>query len=468
MRALLTVQKEKDALAAEAEQARLLRVQMCGYLLESGLAASKLPAPALERVRKQFAGKVFEPAELTAAIDDARALVSELTGGATVAGVGHVREMYDSRDQLQAAVDDLFEVQRDDAVKNVHVARLSGIRELYHMLTGDFDFHGGVYPERARFQATTATFTGLVKNAMNKALIEHWNRLGAAGYDWWSDVVHTEHFDTLNQITWMIFGTVGALPAIAEGAEYGELKIGDSPETTSFNKYGGYVGITLEALDRDNTRKLKAIPRELAASAIRKISSLVAAVFTDASGVGQNLADGGALFNSTATTTAGGHLNLLTTALSASQWDVVSAAVYNQPMLVANEASYYGTGSKMAINPRYLLVPRALELTAKKILYPGWENAANIHSENMQKGAMGDVKVVPEWTDANDWAAVCDPSLVPGICVGERFGLKPEIFVAGDELSPAVFMNDESRIKVRHFIAVGVADFRPLHKSNVA
>ncbi len=45
--------------------------------------------------------------------------------------------------------------------------------------------------------------------------------------------------------------------------------------------------------------------------------------------------------------------------------------------------------------------------------------------------------------------------------------LVPEIFVAGNETDPAVFMNDESRIKVRHFIAVGVCDFRPLHKENV-
>ena len=57
---------------------------------------------------------------------------------------------------------------------------------------------------------------------------------------------------------------------------------------------------------------------------------------------------------------------------------------------------------------------------------------------------------------------------VPGIVVCERFGVVPEIFIAGDELSPAVFMNDEHRIKVRHFVAVLVQDFRPLHKSNVA
>ena len=85
----------------------------------------------------------------------------------------------------------------------------------------------------------------------------------------------------------------------------------------------------------------------------------------------------------------------------------------------------------------------------------------------LQRGEQGDVVTVPEWTDATDWAAVVDPRLVPGIVVCERFGLLPQVFIAGDELSPAVFMNDEHRIKVRHFVAILVQDFRPLHKSNV-
>jgi hypothetical protein len=44
----------------------------------------------------------------------------------------------------------------------------------------------------------------------------------------------------------------------------------------------------------------------------------------------------------------------------------------------------------------------------------------------------------------------------------------PEIFIAGGDYSPAVFTNDEHRLKVRHFLAVWVNDFRPLYKSNVA
>jgi hypothetical protein len=361
------------------------------------------------------------------AIDDARQLVSDLTGGATVSGPG---------------------------------------RELYLMLTGDDNLHGGYYPQHARL-ATTADFTGLVKNALNKIVAESWAELGRAGYEWWKPIVTVEHCGSLNDVTGILVGTVGDLPAVAEGAEYTELAVGDSPEVGSFTKYGGYIPLTLELIDRDETRKLRAYPRQLANSGLRKVSSQIAAIFTANNGVGPTLADTGALFNATAVTTKGGHLNLGTTALAAAEWDVVQTKVYNQPMLTKADVGYYGVGPKMAINPRYMLVPRVLELTGKKILYPQLENAAQINSENQQRGHAGDVITVPEWTDATDWAAACDPRVAPAIYVGERFGLMPEIFIAGGGLAPAVFTNDEHRMKVRHFLAIWVNDFRALHKSNV-
>jgi len=466
VKSLLTVQQEREALAKEAEEARKVRAQMCAYLLESGLAAAKLPRPMAEHVHKQFENRVFDAAELDQAIQDARALVSNLLGGSVVQGP-RVSGVFNTEDQLQAAVDDMLSAPRDPGKESVKVHRLSGIKELYLMLTGDRGFYGGYYPDRVQL-ATTTTMSGLVTNALNKIVAQQWIELGAAGYDWWMRITTQEHMETLNTVTGVLVGTVGTLPAISEGAEYTELKIGDSPETATFAKYGGYIPLTLELIDRDNTRKLAMYPREMAKAALRRISGLVAAVFTDNSGIGPTMADSGALFNATAVTSGGGHANLLTTALSASEWEVVCNAVYSQPMLVSDETGYIGVGPALAIDPKYCVVPRELRLTAMKILYPEWENTAQIYSENLQRGQAGDVVVVPEWTDANNWAAVVDPRLVPGIVVCERFGLQPEIFVAGDELSPAVFMNDEHRIKVRHFVAVLVQDYRPLHKSNVA
>ena len=451
--------------AVQTDQIQQARLQVCTYLLDSALAAARLPAPAAEHLRAQFAGRVFTQVELQSAIDGLRQLAADLQGGTAVHGP-RLSGMFTSEDQLQAAVDDLLGAPRAQGSENLRAARLSGIRELYMLLTGDRELYGGYYADRVQL-ATTANFTGLVRNAMNKVIARQWDELGRAGYDWWQRITAQEHFESLNQVTGVLVGTVGVLPSVAEGGEYTELKVGDTYETASFTKYGGYIPLTLELIDRDDTRKLSLYPRELAKAGLRRISALVAAVFSDSSGVGPTLADGGALFNATAVTTAGGHANLRTAALSSTEWENVAGAVYAQPMLVAQESGYYGSGAPMAIEPRFLLAPRQLKLTAMQILYPEWQNAANIHSENLQRGVLGDVVVVPEWTDASDWAAVVDPRLVPGIVVCERFGLLPEVFIAGDELSPAVFMNDEHRIKVRHFIAILVQDFRALHKSNV-
>jgi len=211
---------------------------MSRYLLDSALAASCLPTAMQTHVRAAFTGRVFEPADLQTAIEEARGLVAKLTAPAVVSGPGAVSHMFSSEDRLQAAVDDLFGAPRIDALANVRVARLSGIRELYLMLTGDHDLHGGFFPGRVQL-ASTSDFSGLVKNAMNKVVLDQWEKLGKAGYDWWARVAQVEHFNTLNSITGILVGTVGALPTVAEGAAYTELTVGDSPETASFVKYGG-------------------------------------------------------------------------------------------------------------------------------------------------------------------------------------------------------------------------------------
>jgi hypothetical protein len=452
--------------AALAQEARAVRQQMCRYLLDSALDAANLPKPAAARVRKQFADTVFDGAELDQAIEDARGLVSELTGASVVNGPGRITGMVTSEERLQTAVDDLFGVPRSAAQKGLSVARLSGIRELYLGLTGDMDMHGGYFPNRAQL-ATTADFTGLVKNALNKLVVNTWDALGRAGYDWWQQVSVVEHFNTLNDITGTLVGTVGDLPTVAEGDPYTELVVGDSPETASFVKYGGYIPLTLELIDRDETRKLRAYARELASAGLRKISRLVSEIFTVNLGVGPTMADGGALFNPTAATAAGGHANLRPGNLSADEWDAVCTAVYNQPMLVKNAATHYGTGPKMAVNPKFMLIPRAKQKVAFQILQGEFVRELDYVYDNVLKGT-GVPLVVPEWTDPDCWAAACDPVIAPAIYVGERFGVLPEIYVAGDELSPAVFMNDEHRLKVRHYLAVWVNDFRPLHKNNVA
>jgi hypothetical protein len=307
----------------------------------------------------------------------------------------------------------------------------------------------------------------MVKNALNKIVVNTWDTLGKAGYTWWDAITAKQHFNRLQQITGILVGTVGSLPVVAEGGEYTELAVGDNPETASFVKYGGYIPLTLELIDRDDTEKLAVYPRELASAGMRKISALVAAIFTANSAVGPTMADGGALFNNTAVTTAGGHANLGTSALAEATLETAKQTIYQQPMLVKQATGYVGIGPQQAVDGRYLLVPRPLQLTAMKLVYPTLQNASSIYSQNQQMGAPGDVVTVPDWTDTNDWALVADPLIAPSIYIADRFGLIPQIFIANEDQSPAVFMNDECRMKIRHFLAVWVNDYRPLYKANV-
>ncbi len=154
--------------------------------------------------------------------------------------------------------------------------------------------------------------------------------------------------------------------------------MGDSPETASFTKYGGYIPLTLELIDRDDTRKLKAYAAELGNASRRKISALVADVFLSNTNVGPTMADGGALFNNTAVTAATGHANLLTTALGTdyTQWNAVALAMYNQPMLIKHAVGYYGTGAKMGIWPKFCIVPPALKAQADALFVPRWASAS--------------------------------------------------------------------------------------------
>jgi len=453
-------------LQEQLSEMRAMRSEMSAFLLEGALANTRLPVGMQQRIRNQFQDRTFAPAELKTALREAHTLLGEFEGAKSVQGPARIEGMVEPGERLQAAVDDLFGAPREKRMASASVPRLSGIRELYLNLTGDYDMHGGYFPERAQL-ATTSDFSGLVKNSLNKLVTNTWEDLGKAGYDWWKDVTVQEHFTSLHEITGTLIGTVGDLPSIAEGGPYTELQVGDSAETASFVKYGGYIPLTLELIDRDETRKLRSYARELASAGMRKISKLVAEIFTANSGTGPYLADGSLLFNNTPVITAGGHANLNTLALNHTNWDLVSSNVYNQPMLVKEAISFYGTGPRMAVNPKFILVGRSLQKAAMEICTGSLVRETDYVYDNVLKGSAVPV-VVPEWTDANDWAAACDPRVAPAIFVGERFGLAPEIFIAGDELSPAVFSNDEHRLKVRHYLAVWVNDFRPLFKCNVA
>jgi hypothetical protein len=286
---------------------------------------------------------------------------------------------------------------------------------------------------------------------------------------WWRPVVVEEDFQSMQAIKWTILGGVGELPTVAEGAAYNELTWDDSAESGTFVKKGGYLGLTLEAIDKDETGRIRGAPRALAQAAWLTLSKSIAGIFTQSSGVGPTLSDTKALFHTD-------HANLGTTALSISSWNAARLAMRKQTELNSGERLGALT------TPKFLLVPPDLEMTGLQVLAtesdysytlsngqaaPVNPNAQGNSFDERLNVARQRVIVVDLWTDSNDWAALADPRLYPTIGVGYRYGRVPEVFSVASPTAGLMFSNDTLPVKVRFIFAVAPIDYRGMYKANV-
>ncbi len=486
------------------------RVADSQHTLDTLLAASGLTAKAKEVIRKQYAGRAFEAVALQATIEDQRSILIDIDEEGKVTGharpritVGRVTEadrfslaflrLMAGSTKFDQVVGDLNKVdakgrpvfkalQEAGQLRAIeawvadgkpNLPRARRLSEWYYDFADDdgisVDVFAGKFGRRAlEANLTTTTMASIVKNSVNLLL--------AASYSvrqkWWEPIVFEEDVDTIDQATLVrVFG-ITTLPIVSEGGAYTELSMPDEEETASFFKRGGYVGVTLETFLRDKLNQLRQIPDKLANAWYNSLSARVAAVFTTNSATGPVLSDSGALYNNTAATSAGGHANLLTTALSHAAWDAVVTAMLKQTDQPLGAGERLGMENK----PGYMLVPVNLRNTALEIrnsqYVPGSGNlTTNQYKEDFE------VVVVPTWTDATDWAALAMPSgMSPIHLIYVRGRRTPELFTADTEEGGAMFTNDTLRFKARQFAAefsatypvAPVADWRSLHKNNVA
>jgi hypothetical protein len=388
---------------------------------------------------------------------------SQANGGPRIYG------MLDSRDQIEAAYMQLMGLPTSGPVH-----RLSGIRELYLLLTGDREFRGQInldlVPEQLAYSNTganadTTTMAELTRNVMNKALVAQLELLDE--YNWWKMIARIDHFNSLQQVSWVRYGGIGyssgvGLPTVAEKGEYQQLYWEDKRTTADWAKYGGYLPLSLEMIDRDDLQGWRDVPRQLATAEAVTISYTISALFTANSGAGADLSDSvgdGYAFN----TTRG---NLITQPLDQTNWDLAVDTMYKLTQLMNSNVA--GEDRRIAARPKYALVP--IELESQAITAVRSEAiAGDIASRRPVKRILPEENVitVPHWTNADNWAAMADPMLVPFVGVAFRFGEVPEIFMPS-EANHILWLNDVLPVKVRWFFAVGVIDPRGAIKSNMS
>ncbi len=430
------------------------------------VAASGLPEASRNRLATQ---RYTHPDQVRSAIEAERTYLAALQQdhvvqiGSVPPRSPAVTGMLTSLDQIQLALDALLMGVRPAQ----GVRPLAGIRELYHLLSGDYEMSGVFQPDRLAFaNVNCSTMASMVANALNKVVMAEFQTYPR----WWEPFTIATDFDSLQAIKWITLGGVGELPTVAEGAAYTELNWDDKYETSSFVKKGGYLGITMEAVDKDDTGRLRNAPRALAQAAWLTLSKSISAIFTGSSGTGPTLADGNALFYAS-------RGNLGTTALSVSSY--IAARTAMRKFAELNSGERLGA----LVSPRFLLVPPDLEITALQVLSSEFDytyalsNAPAAPNNMLTDGndaqprmnfARQRVIVVDLWTDTNDWAAVADPRLYPTIGVGYRYGRQPEIFSVASPTAGLMFSNDTMPVKVRFVYATGPIDWRGLYKANVA
>ncbi|MHB1355079.1 MAG: phage major capsid protein [Anaerolineae bacterium] len=436
------VEKPATTPISASEHANLLN-----QVAELKLAASGLPQSLSQMIRMELANGLTHHDTLDARIAALREDWSAVIAGSAIQNLGQIVKVTAPIDRLTLAFENLMGLPQTSAHRDT--PRLSGIRELYDTLTGDWDRRGVFVGGRVQLaNVTTSTMADVVANVLNKVLMRSYE----ARPQWWRPIVTEETFPTMQDPKWTSLGGILNLATVAEGGPYVEATWTDAYETSSFIKTGNYIGLTMEMIDKDDIGAIRALPARLAYAAQRTLSASVTALLTGSSGTGPELVDGYHLFD------ASHHANLLTAALDSDGWWAVVVAMFNNGEL--------HTGYTQGIKPKYCVVPINLERTALGIFTSDFPPGASTLEQNMLRNSAS-VIVCPGMTDTTDWAAVADPADLAGIMVGYRHGRTPEIFVADDQVSGSMFTNDELRIKVRFIYTVGIANYRALHKSNV-
>lgn len=454
------VTRELEALRAEGQALRGLRLELCRGVLDQRLGAAGLPAPAAEWVRGRFKDRVFEAAELEAEVTSVRAMLGGIVAPGVVSGMGpaggsRIEVVRGEVERVQLAVDRLFGVALPDAARDV--PRFSGIREAYLRITGDTSFAGrynwGESVLGRAFEAnevTTSVMANIVANSMTKKLVADYQ----AQPKWWQPIVTRTAIRDMKTQDRVMLNDFGSFPTVAENDPYVNLAWDDSKETYTPAKKGSVVYITLETIINDDLRAVARIPSKLAAAAAVTINEFVSALFTANSGAGSQMADTYDVFNA-----AQHQSNSGTTALSSSALRVAMIVLAK----MTNAAS-----KRIGVVGKYLLVPPDLLYTAQVIAGTSQEPGTANNDINPLAGKVVPVSV-PQWTDANNWYLMADPAQLESIELGFLNGREePELLIQDSPTAGSVFTNDAITYKVRWIFGGGWLDYRGAYASLVA
>lgn len=207
---------------------------------------------------------------------------------------------------------------------------------------------------------------------------------------------------------------LGSFPDLLEIPEGGEYKAGafsEEAETMKAKTKGRQLILSRQAIINDDLGVFVKRAGFMGAAAARTVNNDVYKLLTSQSGTGPTMADGGAYFNATAETSAGGHANLTSsgTAITAASIGVGAAAMGKHKDKDGNVI--------LGIAPKKLLVPVTQQQVAWTLLNSTNDPAAtNPNTPNYARKFALDLVSDPylDTISTTAWYLFADPAIAPG------------------------------------------------------
>lgn len=304
---------------------------------------------------------------------------------------------------------------------------------------------------------TTGTFTNLLLDAINKELRDGYAEPVFTWDVWARQGTSTQDLKEINRIQYSEFPDLQDVP---EGDKYPEGKTSDAKESYKPQKKGRLFTITWETIVNDDLDAISRIPAMQGVAARRKQNKSVYAILTD----NAKMADGGALFNSTAVTTAGGHNNLASSgaAISETTLNAAYASMMIQPNL---------EGEIAGAVPKFLIVPPSISGTAIQLVVSmtpptvggdvtGTSGTKNIYGPQGERALTVVVEPQLEANSSTAWYLAADKATIDTVEL---------TFLAGEE-TPVLesdwdLTNDTYCYKIRQTWGTKAIDWRGLFKN---
>lgn len=373
----------------------------------------------------------------------------------------------DERDTMRAAVEEAIVLRTDprakvsDAARQYRGLRLIGLaREVIEAQGGscrglsereislaalnldrDLQVRAGMH--------STSDFPQILASTVNRTLRQQFE-LAPRTFVPWTRAATLPDF---REVARLQLSELTAMQKVNEGGEYKYVTFGDSAEKYALVKYGNVIALTWESMVNDDLSAFSRIPQLIANSAAALESDIVYGILS----ANAALADTGALFNSTAVTTAGGHANL---AGSGGAIAIATLQTARQAIRVQRSIAPAAgvAGRFLNLVPEFLIAGPTSELAAYQFTSANYVPVTNATINPEYNRALTPI-IEPRITGA-EWYLATNPNRMDTI---EYAYLEGEngLFTERRE----GFEVDGVEIKVRHVFAAKAIDFRGLYKN---